>query len=321
MSKRTGVPTAKLDKLLQGSLALLKDYAGGPRLSAGEPVEIPSLLQQCQLVLKQAQPPEPVRLLHHLACTGGTMISKCIAAQANAVLVSEIDPLSTLSSVVPYGATYRWPTPKPPFRPTDMIIGLRTSLRPVPEATLVKVFVASLEALRADLESRGQYAVIRDHSHSQFCTQQDPDGRPTLHEMVAAAMPYRSVVTVRHPLDSFLSLSKLGWQHFSPSTLDEYCHRYHKFLDRHEGIRIFQYEAITQAPEQELSELMDCLELPFNPLTLDVFSVIAISGDSGRKGNQIGPRSRREVPGNIQSEISDSSGFHTLCERLGYAVD
>ncbi|AZU03119.1 hypothetical protein X907_0572 [Glycocaulis alkaliphilus] len=45
---------------------------------------------------------------------------------------------------------------------------------------------------------------------------------------------------------------------------------------------------------------------------------IRMTGDSGRRGNVIGPRPRREISGYLVEEAAQSENYHTLCERLGY---
>jgi len=62
--------------------------------------------------------PEPLRTAAHFACSGGTLISKCIAALPNVQLLSEVDPLS---SYVAPGANG--------FTPTDLVALLRQSSR------------------------------------------------------------------------------------------------------------------------------------------------------------------------------------------------
>ena len=35
-----------------------------------------------------------LRSIHHLACTGGTLISKCIASMPDVALISEVNPMN-----------------------------------------------------------------------------------------------------------------------------------------------------------------------------------------------------------------------------------
>jgi hypothetical protein len=300
--------SARMLAAISEALALVSEYQG--EVTAGDLSEpLPSLLEQCEQFLQEATRPEPVRLLHHLACTGGTIIARSLAVQPNTVLLSEIDPLS-LMQVDPR---------KPGFAPTDLLRNLRHALRPVGDAVLTDVFMAGLTCLHDHLTTQGLRLVLRDHAHSQFCTWVDPDARPTLRDLVMARTPVRSLVTVRHPLDSFLSLRRNGWlAHFSPPTLEEYARRYRMFLDRHRDVPVIRYEDFTADPEPVLRQMCDSLDLPFLPGSIDLIPVVTLSGDSGRRGDAIAPRPRRQIDAGIAAELEAAPGYVALCAEMGY---
>src|SRR5690606_33987373 len=149
----------------------------------------------------------PVRLVHHLACTGGTVISRCISAMPNVRLLSEVDPLSPL-------------THQNKFIPADLLGLAKLGSRPPDIETLLQIFREGVKVLHEDCRLRGLDLVLRAHSHSQFMHGPDIPPRPGLQEIVATAFPVQSVVTVRDPLDSYLSLLKNGWEHFTPKGID-----------------------------------------------------------------------------------------------------
>ncbi|WP_146591376.1 sulfotransferase [Puniceibacterium confluentis] len=310
----TEEPTARAELLaaLEGTLELLQRDGGiQADESADEPgLPLPSLLAQCadRVAALEAAPARPVRTLHHMACTGGTLIAKALAAMPNTVMMSEIDPLSTL----------HLRAPRPPFLPTDLIAGLRYSPRGIGEETIQRMFGAALSALHDDLGARGLTLVLRDHAHSQFCTHQNRHARPTLYRMVADILPVRAVVTVRHPLDSFLSLRNNKWLHFEPATFEEYCLRYSDFLDAHAGLPLWQYEAFVADPAGVLQEICAALDLSFSPGFEALLPLMALSGDSGRSGTMISSRPRRAVPGDLQDSLTTSAAYARLCERLEY---
>lgn len=277
----------------------------GPQLPA-EP--LPSLVEQCRRLVARAQGEEPLRMIHHMACTGGTLLSKALAVLPNVVLLSELDPLSPLPSR---------PAGKPPFAPTDLILSMRHAARPVPEEILAGSFLAGTVAAHRALAGQGLRLVIRDHSHSHFCTGADYDRRPSLREILGRELPLRAVVTLRHPLDSFLSLGNNRWTHFSPFTLGEYSRRYMAFLDRHGDIEMIRYEAFTEAPQETLQQLCAVLDLPYHPAALDLLSAVQLTGDSGRASSIVGPRPRKPVPEEILA-ASDGAEYRDLCQRLGY---
>jgi len=290
---------------LEEALALLADYRqNGAETAVAEP--LPSLLEQCEALCNNFSGPEPIRSIHHFACTGGTLIAKCLAALPNVTLLSEIDPLSRMK-----------PDPRAAFSPTDIIRALRQSARRIDDSIIIASFHAAINSAAAGLARQGLHLVLRDHAHSQFCTRADAASRPTLHEMLRDAGPVLSLVSVRHPLDSFLSLEKMGWRHFSPFTLEEYSQRYMAFLDRHEGLPVIIYENFVADPQAELVRICEHLTLPFHPLALDLISAVQLTGDSGRSGSVIGPRPRREMPEALARQ-RDGSGYRDLCARLDY---
>src|SRR5690606_8601936 len=122
------------------------------------------------------------------ACTGGTLICKCIAAMPNVQLLSEIDPLSRHS----LGGA-------PRFAPTDLLLLLRQSTQGADDAQILEIFRSGLQIVHRHAGSSGHRLVLRDHAHSQFCMGPLTE-RPTLREIVLDVLPVRSIVTVRHPL-------------------------------------------------------------------------------------------------------------------------
>lgn len=248
-----------------------------------------------------------IRSLHHFACTGGTLFSRCLAASPNYVLFSEIDPLGT----------HHLPDKKRPFFPTDLLADLHYSPREISQSTIVEAFLSTLSSLHENLRKKGLNILIRDHAHSQFCTNKDPKIRPTLKEILSKRFKTNSAVTVRHPLDSFVALDANLWHHFSPFTLDSYSERYIEFLNFYNNVPIFKYEDFTSSPEAILSEMCDRLEMPMSQ-SFDYFqNAFTTSGNSGRKSIDIKARPRRSIPDEIESQ-RDQPNYLQLCQLLDY---
>jgi hypothetical protein len=285
-------------------------------LRGREPLRLPmepELLQQCidLCTVGNAPTQEPIRTIHHFACTGGTLISRCLGAMPNVLLLSELDPLSTA------GLSER----APGFAPTDLIRLARQSNRPPSSEDICEVFLAALLALQATQIRRGRYLVLRDHAHSQFCVgPREACRRPALREIVATCSPLRSVVTVRHPLDSYVSLVLNRWERFEPGGVEEYAFRYIQFLSRHEGLPIVRYEDVVSNPSIAVSNLCDLLDLPFSSDFERLITAIKLTGDSGRSASSIGERAPRPERSQYEDAARRSSMFRELLDRLGYAV-
>lgn len=264
---------------------------------------LPNLLEQCRSIALKA--PRPMRSIHHFASTGGTLISRCLAAMPNTQLLSEVDPLSTFG-------------PRPTFVPSDLIGLAQHGSRPPQQDVLVDVFLAGLRVLSDEAHYCGFDMILRDHAHSHFCNGDSVLERPSLRDMLKPHYALQSLVSVRHPLASHLSVQKLGWVRIIPGTLEEYARRYLAFLDCYEGVQIVRYEDFVADPEAEIQRMCEILDLRYNPDFRQIFEALTLSGDSGRSGGDIAPRPSRAIPENIKAELKNSPSYEALCTRLGY---
>ena len=296
-----------LSSVLDEALSLLDGQ--GPRTeqhAVAEAVQ-PSLFEQCiELCRQGAQELEPIRTIHHLSCTGGTLITKCLASMPNVMVLNEVDPLSTM----------RFRPENPIFTPTDMLALVRQGNHRVSEELLISLFIQDLQMLRKELSSVGKRLLLRDHNHSHFLT--GAAQRRTVLNMVSAHFSTHSILTVGNPIDSFLSLVSLRWITFQPFRFEEYCRRYMLFLDAHEGLPIFKYEAFVDEPEATMEQMCTALRLPFSTSFTETFDVFRFSGDSGRSGVVIEARPRRSDEKAFLDEAEASASYRLLVERLGY---
>ncbi|MCB4457205.1 sulfotransferase [Leisingera sp. McT4-56] len=283
--------------------AAQRDAALAGRLQSS--AELPELLAEGEELAGRPQPPL-LRTVHHFACTGGTLISRCIAAMPCTRLLSEVDPLSTM-------------THRNSFLPADLIGLAKLGSSPPEQETLLRIFRAGLAALEMDTRAEGRDLILRDHAHSHFCCGSAIPERPSLRQILEqGGYRLQSLVTVRHPLDSYLSLLRQNWVHWQPAALEEYARRYLAFLDHYAGAELLRYEDFVAEPQARMTQICKILGLAFNPDFQDDFAAIALSGDSGRRGEAIEPRPRRPVPEELAQEAGASSAYASLCGRLGY---
>lgn len=300
----------ELQGVVQKAIDLLNDRPDYEKTVGLSAQSLPSLLERCQQMTKATTHSRdaPARTVHHLACTGGTLISRCLAALPNICLLSEVDPLSKINDHLK-------------FTPTDVGQLSRNATRPVSQETQIKIFLSGINIVRYDCFNRGCDLVLRDHAHSAFNHGDYKPERPTLYDVLQPHMPLRSLVTVRHPLDSYLSLLQLGWdKYFSPSSLEGYAQRYHLFLDRHMAHDIMRYEDFVAAPEERLRQACKTLELTYSDSFSVFFQAIQLSGNSGRGGSWITSHSRRDVSDFVDKQRYSSSAYMTLCARLDYDI-
>lgn len=267
-----------------------------------------ALADQCsELIGDSSVEPEPIRMIHHFACTGGTLISKCVSAMPNVQLLSEVAPYSQMQS----SSEIR-------FSPTDMIRLLRSSSRGSSAVLELQLFNQAVSLIYDDCMSKGERLVLREHCHSKYCVGERVQDGPPLKAILSSHFGTRSIVTVRHPLDSFMSLSVQGWLTFSPNTMDEYARRYDAFLRDHHGLPLYRYEDFVQDPNEMMAAICRDLEIAYAAGFTETFQVNQLSGNSGRSSGKISTRSRRPVPPEILAQL-DSSAYRGLCARLGYS--
>jgi hypothetical protein len=304
-------PQVGLDVIDEALRSLEEKFRDNPFRRERTRETLPEILGQARQLKERMPKTQPVRIVRQFACTGGTLICKALQAQPNTLLLSEVDPLN-----VAHRARV-----KPAFAPTDLIQLADTPARPLSDALKVDMFIAALTALHKGASREGRRLVLREHTHGRFCTSADWSQRPSLADVIAPMLPVVSVVTVRHPLDSWLSLERNQWRHFAPFTLEEYSRRYLAFLDTATYDPVFHYEAFVDQPAAQLERLCERLQLPVNPDWLALLPAIRLSGDSGRSSDQIQPRSRRQLTRDTEAGIADSECYPQLCQRLGYDPD
>jgi len=300
----------ELKGLVDDALALLSGYASYPVTDGDAPFE--SLLQQCRASAAriEARRPDPCRMIHHFACTGGTLMSRALATQPNTMVLSEVDPLSQNKQNLNG------------FAPSDLIFLASFNLEPPMRGTVIEMFRAALEVLQKDMEAVGRNLILRDHTHSHFCAAPDPSTRPLITEMLPEGRGLRNLITLRHPLDSYLSLRRNGWASGPNATFEGYAERYLMFLDAYPGVEWIYYEDFVTDPDAVCRKMANVLEIEFNPRWQDALPVIHLSGDSGRKSDRIGLRARREIAPTLLAEIyEDSTFYEELCRRTGYDPD
>ncbi|WP_027672771.1 sulfotransferase family protein [Rheinheimera baltica] len=259
-----------------------------------------SLLQRCEQVVQASQPQKPIlRIIHHFACSGGTLISKCIAAQPNVFLLSELHPTTLLG----------FNSNKGTYTPRDIVTQALYSRIPDVDTLAETVFVQNVIETERHVRERGGYLVLRAHTHADYCTNAAVPEIDSLTRLLSPHFDIKHLVTVRNPIDSFLSLRQNGWVHFKPDSFDEYCGRLLKFLNAFSDEQIVKYEDFVEQPATVVKTCLQKLELPNVEHGLDYIDVFKVSGDSGRTGSEILIRPQRETTEIFREEIKKSEHY------------
>jgi len=265
-----------------------------------------SLIEYCENLSSINKSKKPyIRVVHHLACSGGTIFSKCIAALPNVYLLSEANPFSPIVN-----------KDSPSFSPTDIPSLAKFAAVPEIETLSNSIFKNNVAEINNYIESIGGRLVVRYHTHTDYNTSKNLPDENHFDKLFSQTCNVLSVLTIRNPLDAYTSLKKNGWVHFKPQTFEEYCRRYLLHLSHFKKENIYRYEDFVEDPKDLIEQAARKLELSFDESFLDIFAQFNLTGDSGRKSDFISARESR-VDEDLLREASQSESYKKICE-LGW---
>jgi hypothetical protein len=268
-----------------------------------------SLLEKCEQICSQYETKKPtIRIIHHLACSGGTLISKCLSAMPNVYLLSEVHPYTDL----------HLGKGKPRFSPSDISSLSRYAKIPKIENLLGELFLENIKTTYKHVNSYGGVLILREHTHSDIHLGRSAINRSSVIDALADHFNIKSILTLRDPIDSYLSLKENGWMHFTPKSFEEYCSRILLLLHFHQETPIFHYESFVKNPQEVLRNICTLLSIDYDENWPSFFDVANITGDSGRSGSEISQRSRKPISEAFANEIAMSSSYEKIKHALGY---
>ena len=233
-----------------------------------------------------------VATLHHLACTGGTIISKALAAMPSVYLVSEVHPYRS--------APFQ-------FEPQGSLAQFQAQYGALTRARLDQAFLAQVELMAEQSQEDGRTLVLRDHSHSDFNTP-EPDPKPVLLALLAqGGWKVASAATVRDPLESYLSLRANGWT--EGLDFDTYCQRWLQFVAAYSDLPLFCYERFAEEPDEVILDLCEALGVAYSASYASRLGLRRLTGDSGRADDAIAPRPFKEPDTLLAAEASRSGAY------------
>lgn len=275
-------------------------------------LETESLLSRCaEIVNADDETKKPVlRMIHHFACSGGSLLSKCLSSLPNVFLLSEVHPLSQNHMVG-----------KPRYLPSDITSLARYARIPDVDELAEKLFIRNILETESFLSLRGGILLLREHTHIDFCLGGTIKPESTVENCLKEYFEIKHLVTVRNPIDSYYSLVANDWLQFSPPTFDEYCKRFYNFITRYPKENIIRYEDFVRHQDKYMIEMCEILDLPFDERYSEIFDIAVMTGDSGRKSGDIEIRERRPMEESFLSEVKCSESFKLISEILNYEKD
>lgn len=219
-------------------------------------------------------------ILHNLARSGGTLVSKCIGCMDHVALLSEIHPQGT-RHFNPLAQASEW-------------FGLLTEddIRRFRHDREKLSFQDAIALIRDRAAENDLHLILRDWAHLDFIAVPFlpiPSNRFGLVDYLAEQFDLRRLCLVRHPIDNWLSLRKLRILNGGVS-IETFLRGYRHYAERAVEVGFVKYEDFVAQPATTLERMCETLGLPFDPAFQAHWnSYLKVTGDTG--GTSRGSRS------------------------------
>ena len=251
-----------------------------------------------------------MRILHHMARSGGTVISRCLGSMDGVVLLSEIHPAGT-RLFNPLQQAHEW-------------FGLFTAEDIGMLQKGVIGFNDGICLIQERCIEQGKTLVLRDWTHLDF-TAVPFLPRTTYQLTLADTLKQRfqviNTTTVRHPIDQWLSLRRLPLMQDNLA-LEAFLEGYHRFAEYCSQIGFIRYEDFAHDQELQLAVLCERLEIKYDSAWRDRWvNYTKITGDPPaiRHGStEISLRTRQLMEPSLLEMFSRNADYLHSLELLGY---
>ncbi len=277
--------------------------------SAFEPpvaIESPAIIPTA---VPEAATKPKIRVLHHMARTGGTVICKCLASMDAVMLLSEIHPRG-VTQFNPLNQAVEW---------FSLLSG--ENLKQLQGKPLN--FAQTIDLIRRGADERGKELVIRDWTHLDFTAVPflpERSYRLTTAEELRADFDVIHTASVRHPIDQWLSLSRLAVM-AGKLELEDFLRDCRRFAEAAREIGFVRYEDFTRDPDTALQDLCRSLDLPFDPGYRERWKEYRnITGDVSPNvtARDIAPGKRRPMEPGLFEKFAANEDYRATIEILGY---
>ena len=248
-------------------------------------------------------------IVYHLARSGGTLISKCLACIEGNLLLSEIHPIVSVAD--PLDQACQW------FELFSTEEAERLK-RELPD------YQARIRIIEEKARQLGQKLILRDWSHIDFIGVpfvDHPSYRLTQSELLQDEFGIRQIATVRHPIDTFLSLSKLAIMQ-GRLDIDHYLKGFRQFALKAREMGFIRYEDFCAEPHKVLRHICNVLGINYQDDFVNRFAQYAhITGErnGGRSGDKITIPAPRPLPADIRERFESNMDYWEALSLLGYS--
>ena len=217
-----------------------------------------------------------IRLIHNLPRTGGTIISKCIGAQRNVILLSEIHEQGEL-------IRKKMGSDPDMANPLKQALKLSNFFNDKEKEKIQRTnynFKDKINLIYEKAENNGKKLVIRDWSYIDFIGL--PFSKPiyqnSLIKKLEKDYEIKNIYILRHPLENFFSINSLKIFN-NKIPLDFFLKSYSLFFKEAARDRTYSYEKFTLDPDKDLKKICNNIEIEFDKKYLNNIGNFEITGD------------------------------------------
>jgi hypothetical protein len=256
-----------------------------------------SLLTRCESICDKYDQQKPtIRIIHHLACSGGAQISKIITAMPNVYLLDDIHPFIKFgkhnSNSDVYGSALNAKVP------SIMELG-------------EELFVSSIRKVYEHVKKIGSELVIKDNSFFDYLYN-DSIHHKSIFNLLKKEFNIVSIVLYRDSIDSYASLANENFYGGIQLNFEEYCKRVKFFLQDYDSSKIFRYEDLNGAENKTTRLIMQSLDIEYNDLYEFITTELSFHQfDKWQESDNDGYNTNLKTAPNL-NEISKSETFFSL---------
>ena len=260
-----------------------------------------------------------IRLIHNLPRSGGTIISKCLAAQKDTILLSEIHP---------NGIEIRKKMGLDPID-FDPIFQFQIWNNSFEKDEYKKIsnsdykFEEKIDLIYEKTESLNKKLVIRDWAFADYFGKPftEPKYKNSLLEILNKKYKILNLYVIRHPIKTYLSCYNFLNFFRSGYDFDFFIKGYRNYFLNASTNNICIFENFITNPEKSLKKMCDILDIDYDTNYLNKLKDVNLTGDinavsSVNIHNKDSLAKKKLTEDEIKNQIENRPDFIKLMEDL-----
>jgi len=252
----------------------------------------------------------PIRIMHHMARSGGTILCKCLGCMNKVFLLSEVHPYG-MQWFDPLVQAYQW-----------FNLFSKDEFETLNASNLS--FYQKIVLIYERAVGQNHHLVLRDWSHLDYTGApfvSNPSYSLTTAMVLQEQFNIVRIATVRHPIDQWLSLSRLAVMN-GQIDVPSFMLGYRRFAECAREIGFIRYEDFTRDPQTTMQTICRTLTIDYDGSFIDKWQNYAtITGDTKSERGSIGfikPMPRRPVDKKLLELFESSKDYWDSLAILGY---